>query len=285
MNKSIRLLKREHRRFLKDACVSLAAVFVGFILFFPVLYCVAIAFKSRVELSVFPPRFLPDSFTYLDNFKTVFRMAPLVRFMFNSVIVSAMGSMLRLFFAILAAYAFCYFNFPGKTILFGIILGTMMLPADTLVVTNYITIIRLNMLDNYLGLCITSLVGATQMFMLRQNFKSIPHSYKDAAFMDGCGDIRYLVYVVTPLASPVILTLMVQSFITFWNAYLWPLLVTNRIEMRTVQIGIAMLTNPMDTNYTVVLAAVTLLLIPSFILFCLLRIAIVRGIEGGALVG
>jgi sn-glycerol 3-phosphate transport system permease protein len=166
-----------------------------------------------------------------------------------------------------------------------IVLGTMMLPADTLVVTNYLTITRLRLLDNYLGICITSLVGASQMFMLRQNFRTIPNSYRDAAFMDGCGDIRYLFYVVIPLSSSVILILMVQSFITFWNAYLWPLLVTNRIKMRTVQIGIAMLTNPLDTNYTVVLAAVTLLLIPSFFLFCFLRMAVVRGIEAGALVG
>ena len=285
MSKKVQLFKREQRHFLKAAFVSIVAVFVGLIIIFPVLYCIATAFKSRAELSVFPPRFLPYSVSNLDNFKTVFRMAPLMRFMLNSVIVSAIGSILKLFFAILAAYAFSYFTFPGKSILFVIVLGTMMLPADTLVVTNYITITRLNMLDNYLGMCITSLVGATQMFMLRQNFKSIPYSHRDAAFMDGCGDLRYLVYIVIPLASPVILTLMVQSFITFWNAYLWPLLVTNRIEMRTVQIGVAMLTNPLDTNYTVVLAAVTMLLIPSFFLFSLLRIAIVKGIDGGALVG
>ena len=279
------MTKREQRRLVKNIIFSVLAIFAGLIIVFPVIYCIAIAFKSRAELSVFPPRVLPDSFLNLENFMTVFRMAPIIRFMLNSVIVSGMGCMFRLCFAVLAAYAFCFFDFRGKNILFMILLGTMMLPADTLVVTNYITIIRLNMLDNYLGMCITSLVGATQMFMLRQNFKSIPNSYRDAAFMDGCGDLRFLVSVVTPLASPVILTLLVQSFTTFWNAYLWPLLVTNRVEMRTVQVGVAMLTNPLDTNYTVVLAAVTLLLIPSFFLFSLLRMAIVRGIEGGALVG
>jgi len=279
------MTKREKRLFVKDAVVSLAAIIIGLIIVFPIIYCITTAFKSRAELSVFPPRVLPDSFSYLDNFRTVFRMAPLMRFMLNSVIVSGMGCILRLTFAVLAGYAFCFFNFRGKSVLFAVILGTMMLPADTLVVTNYITIIRLNMLDNYLGMCITSLVGATQMFMLRQNFKTIPVSYRDAAFMDGCGDLRFLFSVILPLSSPVILTLLVQSFVTFWNAYLWPLLVTNRVEMRTVQIGIAMLTNPLDTNYTVVLAAVTLLLIPSFFLFSLLRMAIVRGIEGGALIG
>ena len=141
------------------------------------------------------------------------------------------------------------------------------------------------MLDNYLGMCITSLVGATQMFMLRQHFKTIPASFREAAFIDGCGDFRYLLQVAAPISSPVIFTLLTQSFITFWNAYLWPLLVTNREKMRTVQVGIAMLTNPLDVNYTLVLAAVTILLIPSVALFMLLRKGLVNGITAGALVG
>jgi sn-glycerol 3-phosphate transport system permease protein len=210
-------------------------------------------------------------------------MAPFMRFMLNSFIVSGMGTLLKMVFAILAAYAFSYFEFRGKTFLFGFILAAMMLPADTLVVANYLTVTRLNLLDNYFGMCVTSLAGATQMFMLRQNFKAIPRSFRDAALIDGCGDLRCLVSVVTPLSSPVILTLMVQSFVTFWNAYLWPLLVTNRIEMRTVQVGIAMLTNPLDTNYTVVLAAVSLLLVPSLVIFGFLRAAVVRGMESGTL--
>ena len=285
MKREKRKEKREKIRVIKSIIISITAIFIGLVIIFPIFYSINISFKTRAELSVYPPRILPNSFFNLENFKTVFLVAPLMRFMFNSVIVAGMGSILKLIFAILAAYAFCFFTFPGKTALFLIVLGTMMLPAETLVVTNYLTIIRLNMLDNYLGMCIIALVGASQMFMLRQNFKTIPQSYRDAAFMDGCGDLRYLVSVVTPLASPVILTLLVQSFITFWNAYLWPLMVTNRVEMRTVQIGIAMLTNPYDTNYTLVLAAVSILLIPSFVLFSFLRLAISKGIEGGALVG
>ena len=262
----------------KNIIISLAAILIGLIIIFPVIYCVSTAFKTRAELSVFPPRVLPDSFLNFENFCTVFRIAPMMRFMLNSIIVAAIGCILRIGFAVLASYAFCYFNFPGKTLLFGIILGTMMLPADTLVVTNYLTILRLNMLDNYFAMCITSLAGAAQMFMLRQNMKTIPASFKDAALIDGCGDLRHLFHIVIPFSRPVIMILTVQSFISFWNAYLWPLLVTNRAEMRTVQIGVAMLTNPLDTNFTVVLAAVTILLIPSFILFIFLRIVVAKGV-------
>jgi sn-glycerol 3-phosphate transport system permease protein len=277
--------RRERRRFILNGSASLIALILGFIIVFPMIYTICIAFKTRAELSVFPPSLLPESFLYFENFKNVFATAPLMRFMVNSVVVSGLGCSLRILFAVLAAYAFSYFKFPLRNTLFMVVLATMMLPADTLVVTNYLTITRINMLDNYLGMCITSLVGASQMFMLRQNFKIIPQSLRDAAFIDGCGDLRYLTWVVAPLSSPVILTLMAQSFINFWNAYLWPLLVTNKAEMRTVQIGIAMLTNPLDTNYTLVLAAVAILLIPSVFLFSFLRLAMVRGIAAGALVG
>jgi sn-glycerol 3-phosphate transport system permease protein len=279
------MIKNKTRLLVWDVSAIMGGILLGLLIIFPIVYAICTAFKTRTELTLFPPRVLPKSFFYLQNFKTVFNTAPLMRFMLNSLIVSGMGCLLRIIFALLAAYAFAYYEFPGKGPLFMVVLGTMMLPADTLVVTNYLTVTRLNLLDNYLGMCITSLVGATQMFMLRQNFKTIPKSFREAAFIDGCGDLRYLFHVVIPISSPVILTLMVQSFITFWNAYLWPLLVTNRREMRTVQIGIAMLTNPMDTNFTLVLAAVSLLLIPSFFLFILLRLAIVKGITAGALVG
>ena len=277
-------ISQKNQTHLKDYGTVLVAITLGLILVFPVFYGIMVAFKTRAELSVFPPRLLPDNFTNLENFKTVFQIAPIMRFILNSLIVSSMGSGLRIAFAILSAYAFTYFVFPGKTLLFGIILASMMFPADTLVVTNYLTILRLNLLDNYFALTVTALVGASQMFMLRQNMKSIPLSYRDAAFIDGCGDLRYLFHIVLPFSRPVIMILLVQSFISFWNTYLWPLLVTNRLEMRTVQIGVAMLTNPLDTNFTLVLAAVTIILIPSFVIFIFLRMAVIRGIDSGALV-
>jgi len=278
------LLSKPRQGAAKDLLVVLAAIGFGVILVFPVGYAILTAFKTRAELSVYPPRLLPESFSNFENFNMVFQITPIMRFIGNSFIVSMMGSSLRIAFAILAAYAFTYFTFPGKTILFGIILASMMFPADTLVVTNYLTILRLNMLDNYFAMTVTALVGASQMFMLRQSMKTIPLSYRDAAFIDGCGDLRYLFHIVLPFTRPVILILLVQSFISFWNAYLWPLLVTNRLQMRTVQIGVAMLTNPLDTNFTLVLAAVTIILIPSFVIFIFLRMAVIRGIDSGALV-
>jgi sn-glycerol 3-phosphate transport system permease protein len=279
-------MKKTERSHLTAAVfVTTAALFIGFILIFPIIYCVCTAFKPRSELSVFPPTVLPSSFGNFENFRTVFRMAPLFRFMLNSLIVSAMGSVLRIVFALLAAYALAYFDFKGKKPVFFLLLGAMMLPADTLLVTNYLTVSRMRLLNTYFGMCVTSLAGASQMFMLRQNFKTIPRTLRDAAFIDGCGDLRYLLFVIVPLSRPVIFTLLVQSFVTFWNAYMWPLLVTTRPSMYTVQVGVTMLTDPLDTNFSVVTAALSVLFIPSFMLFSVLRRNLLEGITAGSAVG
>ena len=161
----------------------------------------------------------------------------------------------------------------------------MMLPGDILVVTNYQTVSSLQLLDTYLGMAITSFVGATQMFMLRQQFLHTPKALRESAFLDGCGDFRFMFSILFPLSRPVMITLFVQSFINIWNVYLWPLLVTNRTDMRTIQVGITMLTTHDGTAFHLVLAGVALSLIPAFILFFCLRKAIARSMEEGAMVG
>ncbi len=265
--------------------VTIIAIIIGIIIIFPIIYTFTTAFKPRSEILAFPPTIFPESFLYFDNFKSALELAPLFRFMLNSIIVALMGSTLRTLFAVFAAYSFAYFDYKFKNFIFYMILGTMMLPADTLLVTNFLTVSQLGLIDTYLGMCITSLVGAMQMFMLRQNFKTLPRALRDAAFIDGCSDLKYIRRIILPLSKPVIMTLLVQSFVSLWNSYLWPLLVTNQEDMRTVQVGITMLTTPEDTNYSLVLAAVSIVLIPSFILFAILRKNIVKGITAGSLVG
>lgn len=265
--------------------VMMIALLLGALVILPVVYGVCGAFKSTAEFGAYPPSFLPRSFGYLDNFRHVLATVPVGRFFLNSVVVASLTTAVRIVLAVLAAYAFVFYDFAGKRFLFTIILGTMMLPADTLLVTNYQTVARLGLIDTYLGMCITAFVGASQMFMLRQNFRSMPKAFWDAARIDGCGDLRFIASVLMPISRPVLATLGVQSFVTSWNSYLWPLMVTNHNEMRTVQVGVTMLTTVDATNYEAVLAGVALSLIPAFLMFLLLRKNITRSMTAGALVG
>lgn len=272
------------KRRLGSAAVQIIAVLIGLIIIFPVIYCVLGAFKTHAEFM--DPQLLPKSFGYLENFKNAMHQAPLLRYMLNSFIMSLMGTTVRLLLAIFAAFAFTHYDFRLKNLCFFLILGTMMIPSDTLLVTNYVTVSKLGLLSSYLGMTIVSFVSASQMFMLRQRFKSVPIDMYHAAQIDGCGDLRYITTVLIPVCKPVITTLFVQSFITLWNAYLWPLIVTaSSPNMRTVMVGITKLNSFEDTNYELVLAGVTISLIPSLILFVIMRRNMRKGGTDGALVG
>ncbi len=278
------MTRRMRIRFL-DLAATVVALAVGCVIVFPVVYGIFGAFKTPAEFAAYPPTVFPKNFSYLQNFKDALSMMPLFRFMYNSLVVATLATVVRLAFAVMASYAFVFYEFRGKKALFMVILGTMMLPGDTLIVTNYLTVTKLGLLDTYLGMAVTSFVGATQMFMLRQNFKTLPKALREAAIIDGCGDFRFLSSILLPIARPVVLTLFVQSFVTQWNAYLWPLLVTNRNDMRTIQVGITMLTTLDGTNYFLILGGVALTLGPAFVLFLFLRRNFVKGMTAGALVG
>lgn len=267
-----------------DAIVSIIAIGLGLIVVFPVIYCVLSAFKTPAEFM--SPKLLPNSFLYLENFKNALNKAPLFRYMLNSLVMAFSGTLVRLLVSVSTAYVLTHYDFKLKNFCFLFVLGTMMIPSDTLLVTNYQTVSKMGLLNSYLGMIIVSFVSASQMFMLRQKFLVIPQDLWCAAMLDGCGDLRYIFNVLLPICKPTLTTLFVQSFISMWNAYLWPLIVTaSSPDMRTVMVGITKLNSWESTNYELVLAGVTLSLIPSFILFMIMRRNMTKGGTDGALVG
>ena len=250
---------------------------------FPVLYAFFGSFRSAGEFARVPVRLLPDSFLHFDSYVQVFTRVPMARYFLNSLGTTALVCLVKMGMAILAAYAFAFYTFPFRGFLFALLLGTMMLPADTLIVTNYQTVSRLGLIDTWAGIAAVSFVGASQMFMLRQAFSQSPRALRDAAFLDGCGDLRYLWTVLVPVCRPVIVTLLIQAFVAQWNAYLWPLLVTNSNQTRTVQVGITMLTGAGDTNYQVVLAGACAAMTPPVVLFIVIRRRLTGAMTRGAL--
>lgn len=263
-------------------CDALAIVF-ALIVLFPVFYGFFGAFKSPAEFSAWPPSVLPESFSYMENFYRVFAQAPIARYFFNSLAVAMLSTCVRLLLSVFAAYAFVFYDFPGHKALFYMMLGTMMLPPDTLVITNYQTVTRMGLLDSYMGMSIVNFVGASQMFMLRQHFLTSPKALREASLVDGCGDLRFVFFILMPAAYPLMVMLFLQSFLAQWNAYLWPLLVTNRSDMRTVQVGISMLTTFESTNYETILAGVVIVMAPTVLLFLLLRSLATRAMNNGPL--
>ena len=277
-------MKRKQKDLLFDTLVTVIAIILGVIIIFPLIYCFLSSFKTPSEF--LNPKLFPSSFLYLDNFKNALERGNLLRYTLNSFVIAFVGTAVRMVLSILAAYAFTFYDFKGKNFFFFLILGTMMIPGDVLLVTNYLTVSKMHLLNTYLGVMIVSFVSASQMFMLRQRFKTIPKDMREASSMDGYGDLWFIWTVLLPLSKPVVTTLFVQSFINLWNAYLWPLIVTaSSPEMRTVLVGITRLNSWEDENYQLVMAGVCISLIPSLILFIVMRRNMKKGGLDGSLVG
>ncbi len=278
------MMKRKTRSLIEDTVVSVIAIAIGLVIIFPVIYCVCGAFKTPSEFLT--PGLFPESFSNLDNFREALAKGNLLRYTVNSLIIAFFGTSIRLIISILAAYCFTYYDFRGKNAVFFLILGTMMIPGDVLLSTNYLTISKLHLLNTYLGVMAVSFVSASQMFMLRQRFKSVPKDMREASQIDGYGDFWYMWRVLLPICRPVLTTLFVQSFINLWNAYLWPLIITaSSPDMRTIMVGITKLNSWEDENYQLVLAGVCISLIPSLVLFLMMRRNMRKGGMEGSLVG
>jgi len=233
----------------------------------------------RPPATLFPFNFTPQN--YLD----VFRQVPVARFLANSFIQSGIVTLGQLVTASLAAYAFAFIPFKGRNLVFFIFLATLMIPWEVTVIPNFQTIRQLRWTDTFQGLTAPFLATAFGTFLLRQSFLTIPRDLYDAAVMDGAGHLRYLSTIVLPLSRPALGTLAIYAFVNTWNQFFWPLLVTNDKNMRTVQIGIAMLQSEEATQWNIVMAGAILALIPTFILLVIGQKQLIRGLTAGALKG
>ena len=204
-------MKRKQKDFLFDNLITVIAIILGIIIIFPLIYCFLSSFKTPSEF--LNPKLFPSSFLYLDNFKNALERGNLLRYTLNSFVIAFVGTAVRMVLSILAAYAFTFYDFKGKNFFFFLILGTMMIPGDVLLVTNYLTVSKMHLLNTYLGVMIVSFVSASQMFMLRQRFKTIPKDMREASSMDGYGDLWFIWKVLLPLSKPVVfLTCSATSF-------------------------------------------------------------------------
>jgi ABC-type glycerol-3-phosphate transport system permease component len=272
------------RHALMSGFFYLVLVATGIIVIFPLWYAVTTSLVSDPQVAMYPPLLAPTEI-HLENFLRAVQMAPLPRFLVNSFIQSGLIMCSHLIVASLAAYAFSFLSFRGKNLWFLVFLSTMMIPWEATIIPNYLTIRSLHWTDTYLALTAPYLATAFGTFLLRQFFLSIPKDLHDAAVIDGCSDIRFLLTVVVPLARPALGTLAVYSFLQAYNQYLWPLLVTSNKNMRTVQIGIAMLQDEERFAWNVVMAGVVIVMLPTFLLFIFGNRQLIRGLTAGAVKG
>lgn len=258
---------------------------LAIVVIFPMYQAVITSLATGASVSNYPPKVFPSTFN-IQNFRDALAMAPLPRYLLNSIIQSSTVMLSNLLLASLAAYAFAFIDFKFKNFFFLLFLSTQMVPWQAIIIPNYLLIVNdLHLRDTYLGLTLPYLATAFGTFLVRQFFLAIPKDLHDAAVIDGCGRLRFLVMIAVPLTRPALGTLAVFSFLQTYNQYLWPLLVTNAKDMRTVQIGLALMQDQEGLMWNIVMAGVVMILIPTFALFIVGNRQLIRGLTAGAVKG
>lgn len=274
-------------RKIKNVLFQALCIGLGIILMLPIVYAVIISFTPQDEILTRELKLLPSVFGYIENYKIVFEKTNIFRFMANSFIVAFVSSVVRIVVASLASFSFAFFEYRGKKVLFALVVGSMIIPADVLVVQNYFTTAELGLVNTYLGMMIVFFISGMNIFILRQNFLSYSKSIWEAARVDGCSNFKFYSRILMPSCASPIMTVFISSFVGTWNTYLWPLLVTNVDEMRTAQVAVTMLNINEGSSYGpgTVMAAATVILIPSVLVFLIFQKKIVGGMTAGAVKG
>lgn len=261
-----------------------ANVVFAIIVLLPLLYAISIALMPSSELFTTELNLFPKHPT-LRNFSEALTTVPLLRFIVNSFLVAGTITFGQIVSCSLAAFAFSFLEFPGRGILFALVMATMMVPGEATIISNYLTVAGWGMLDSYPVLIIPYLTSAMGIFLFRQFYMSFPKSLYESAKLDGCGNLRFIVKILIPLTKSAIGAMAVYTFINAWNMYMWPLLVTGSNRMRTVQIGISMLDSVDSQSITLMIAGVVMIIIPSISIFIIGQKQLIRGMFSGAVKG
>lgn len=260
-------------RIVSGAAILVLAAFVVF----PFVWMVLTSFKTQQEIFSSPGTLIPPTFSF-DAYVKVWSEIPFARLFLNSIIFAGGATAVSVFFDSLAAYALSRLDFPGKTIAFYLVLATLMVPYQITLIPLFQTVFDLNWLNTYQGLIVPRATSAFGIFLLRQFFVGVPRELDAAARIDGAGEFRIYWSIMLPLAKPALATLAVFLFMNNWNDFLWPLVITSSIDMRTLPAGLALFSGQFVIEHAVLMAGATLSLLPLAIAFLLAQRYFVQGI-------
>lgn len=258
----------------------LFAIVFTLIIVFPFYWMIITSLKTSEELLRPVPTLWPLKFQW-KNYIDVFKMAPFGQYILNTIIMTTGVMTLQIVIGSFAAYGFSKGKFPGRDILFIVVLGALMVPIQVTFVPIYVMIAKLNWINTFAGLIVPNAVSAYTIFMLRQTFKSVDDAFIEAAQLEGLGRIGIIFRILIPLCKPTMLTVTIITFIDSWNAYFWPKIATTTPLRRTIALGVYELKRSyagLETmNQNQIMAGAVITIVPIIILFILLQKYILTG--------
>ena len=283
------LLSKRGRRAVSHTLLYAVLLILAVIALFPMIYVILASFRTDAEIFTYALPFsrhtiLPVAWTsanYLEIFDKFQFATPLK----NTFIVVGVLVPINLIIASLAGYAFAFFDFRGKKLLFSIFIVSFMVPIDSIALPLYSLIASLGLVDSYWALVLPSVSSCLAMFLFTQFFRNIPKSLLEAARIDGANIIQIYMKIILPLSIPVIITAGLMIFVTEWNNYLWPLLVTRSPDVRTIQVALAYFKDEHETFWSYIYAASSISALVPVLLFLPLQKYFVQGVTSSGLKG
>jgi multiple sugar transport system permease protein len=261
-------------------------VFITLLMILPLLWMLSTSLKPKSQLFARQIEWIPRTVT-LANYESLFanRNTPIARWFANSVFVATAVTALILLIDAMAAYAYARLEFPGRKLLFGLLLVTLFFPGVMFLIPNFLTIYRMGLLNNYAGVIIPGLAGVFGVFFLRQFFESLPRELEEAAEIDGANRLQIFFGIALPLAKPALATLGIITFLGSWNDFLWPLLILKDRLMQTLPPGLRTLQGAYTSEYGLMMAGAVVVAIPVLLLYIALQRYIVASVATSGLKG
>lgn len=257
------------------ALISIALVLGALATAFPLYWMASGSLKPLRESLDYPPTLYPHEPT-LEHYRYLFTELDFGRYTVNTVIVVAFGACGVLLMA-MAGYAFAKFSFRGKEVLFFAVLATLMIPVQVTMIPTYLILSRLGLTNTLIGIALPTLVSGFGIFLFRQFMSTIPGELLEASRLDGAGEFRTFWSIVLPISKPILAVMAVLAFITGWNSFLWPLIIASDQNLYTLSVGLALLNQQISVNPALQMAAATVMVIPTLLIFIFFQRYVVQG--------
>lgn len=251
--------------------------FSSLLMIFPFAWMLLSAFKTQADVYSYPPKWLPSSFQWT-NFAEVFKKIPFLRFYLNSIAVSLVQTFLQIAISAMGAFALTKLEFHGRKKIFTFMQSSMYVPEVVTMIPLFLLASWAGLVDTYAGLVFGGLFCAFTTILLMSFFQTIPNDLVDAAKIDGCGYYRIFLQVIVPNSRTAIGTASLFAFLTHWRSYMWPLIITNNVKMRTLPIGLKYLVQETSSEYQVMMAASLMAIIPVLVVYMLMEKEFVQSI-------
>jgi len=286
----VREARKRPRHPIRRAVLYTALILTSLAMIAPFYWAVATSFKPTPDVFASPPKLIPSPWT-LQGYRDVFTLLPFPRYLLNSVIVTGAIVALNIVFDTAAAYAFAKLRFPGRNLLFFLLLITLMVPYQVNLIPLYRLMVSLHKISPALGvntysaMILPSMIQVFGIFLMRQFLQSIPDEVLESARVDGASELQILRKLVFPIAAPGMATLAIFTFLGAWNDFLWPLIVTNSDTVRTLPVGLALLARKNTVNWTDTMAGTVLAAGPMILVFLILQRRFIEGLTAGSVKG